>query len=241
LYVFSGAHFSLSTVSSNDNNTYVAPVMSFSKLPKHDIRKLYPDMFAMVMNGGDVNIYQSFFSDYSTKHLTFEQSMVKPALVDVPIMFRLDNLSMYLQFWYNQWQVAPDMCFRQISDSKIIRQSTNDESRIETMFELTLTRIFDIPFNFTIPALEDGVSILSETPESHTKSNTNKNHKNKRKFSTNNSQTFDDNVIQRLRSTELLKRPLAVTVKGLITLYLDRNKVITGIKHSQVQDEYVEL
>jgi arsenate reductase-like glutaredoxin family protein len=97
-------------------------------------------------------------------------------------------------------------------------------------------------FVSTIPTAEEGVLLMAQSHDECRATNNNNKKKRKLSDSTHRVQSsFNDSVVQRLRSVELLKRPLAVTVKGLITMYLDRNKVITRITHSQVQDEYVEI
>jgi hypothetical protein len=221
-----------------DDNSLVlqfqTPLLSFPKILKKDIRRRYAEMFAIMANTVDMNLSEMFFKEFSRPKMEFLQSSGE---YDVPVNhtkygdFQLGGLDMFLQFWYNQMHLAPDICWR-IFDPKIVSVANSNESRVEFDFELKLTVLVDLPYSETIPTLEDCEGLFNSQQGNV--------REKKRKVSTNNT-VYSDRFFNRIKSCEIRAHPLEVKILGVMKMYLDTQKMIQKMHFHGEKKEFSEM
>jgi hypothetical protein len=193
-------------------------------------------MFANVSNAADIHLSECFFRDFSSKQTPLQYIQTEEAHLIPPIGYReqrpenfqLNGLSVFLQFWFNQCLLSPDMCWR-YTNPRIITILNSKESRVEFDFELSLTAIYEIQYHEVIPTPEEQQRLLSQ-PKS-----TNK----KRKITptqppintTNTPINYNNRLLNKLTKPHALAtKPFEMKIGGLMSLFLDSSKLITKVQ-----------
>jgi hypothetical protein len=229
------------------------------KMIRNDIRKRYADMFTNVTNSYDVCLLGRFLRDFSLSELTFVQNSENPPMPDIPNYFEFVGSAVFLQFWHNRTYLSPDMCMR-LTDTRIVSHSQTRESRVECNFEVKGTRLFHLPFDIIIPSSDEQTKLI-ENSNKKRELKPNKKRKTDPSFDgyglcnneivyqhhllpdisdiLNNlegTHLFEDSRIQRaIRAAPRLAEPEQVCVKGIITMFLDSNKVIKALQFEAIK------
>jgi hypothetical protein len=211
--------------------------LPFPKILKKDIRRLYADMFSNVTNSADMQLTECFFKEFTRKNLDFTQSCVAskiPGMCEEPELIQLNGLNVFLQFWYNQQQMAPDICWR-TSNTKIVSLMNSKESRVEFDFELRLTCMYYLQYGDVVPTLEEqevivrkeSSTIITSKKRKATDSSTlQENHK------------YNDRFVLQIRAAEMRAEPMEMRMKGQMSMHLDGNKMITKMHFNGLEKQF---
>jgi hypothetical protein len=141
-----------------------ATAFPFVKVPKHDIRRCYVDMFANITNSVDMHMYESFFKQFALPTLKFELTSASHGTQinkPLPSCIQLTGLDTFLQYWFNQLHFVPDLCSK-FTNARVVSLAETLQSRVECDFELEFTWVYDLPFDILVSAVGDSGGDMSD-------------------------------------------------------------------------------
>eukprot|EP00981_Chlorochromonas_danica_P011258 scaffold3827_cov191-Ochromonas_danica.AAC.8 len=117
---------------------YKSMRMTFKRVPKNDVRKLFPSMYCNALNGGDFSLIRRLITRFMTSQCEFVCQPL-PQL-GLPLM-RFEGPDQYMSFLHSVFGFLPDYAFTPLG-SRIIRHLLDEDiSIVEFYVNMKATRL----------------------------------------------------------------------------------------------------
>eukprot|EP01034_Spumella_vulgaris_P022163 gene22163-28270_t len=181
----------------------------------------------MHTQGGQVTIKAEPNSSQSTSAVT------KPSIADSKCcagqkLLEISGLQPVAQFWYNKMIILPDVVYKLI-DTKIHTYSNTLTSKVVSKFNLSATRLVDVPMNVMISTMEQQKTQLLDSGSSM------KGKKRTMSAPSVDISMISDHVKRFVASAPLLETPDHLDADMQVTFHLDENKRIEKMEYQLIQ------
>ena len=140
------------TMKTNKRGRY-NPTIHIPKVPKHDIRRYFANMFMNTLNSGEFGHSQTFFQTFMTSKCQFITTTPKlPDMLKIPTCVVGSGPHLFAHYFLGLHVMFPDIIMT-MNSNKVITYRNSDYTKIVADLVVDYTKTVHIPDNLWVPPL----------------------------------------------------------------------------------------